>query len=588
MKFILYIMNLSDYMKAKIILSFIISFFIMTLLACFILGSKEGFFLPEYVFWILFVPLVSIITYQILTLDFNSSKNKYALLIIIEILLLSFLIRLIFYSPSENVLFGYDGYNELFSMLQIKDNNWNPFLVEGYPSAYPLFYIYASIWSQITLLNLSNTVKMIPYALYFLAPIMVYLIGKLRYSTRTGLLALFGISLLYMSVLFHSIFHREVLAFPLMLIVLYLYFKLLKSKDMHITFSILIISLSGVVVLIHHLTSFIMLVFFVIMFIVELFTSHVRKHQKLADFIKMERTSLTLVLLLFTLIFGYWVYLQYTPLKLIAQILEESHITESGRSIVTYGLLRLKLIFWGEIIFAGIFTVLSALGLISLFLLKKIKSNDIAIFIFSIFMGVLMFVTVSGRLIPSEALGLGSRFEVFVYIGLILLSGCFSSFLIKYGSNNLLDAFRNFSTRLTSFLMKLRVNTFLGVLKKAIPIIFILFILLNMYRIPPYLYSDHELSADDSRLMITQQEIFAAFWLGLGRGDVISDRSVNGALSLSQYYRSINASYGVINRKKYSYVLDTKVFESKIKGNITSDSNLIYGNGLSEIFLVNK
>ena len=214
------------------------------------------------------------------------------------------------------------------------------------------------------------------------------------------------------------------------------------------------------------------------------------------------------------MLFGYWVYLKYSPLEAFGLIIKESAITDPGAGISIPSSLRFTLLYYSEIMFSIIFGIISIIALI--IMKTKRKASDVSLFLFSGFMGILMVITLFGALLKSESMGLGSRLQTFVYIGLFLLSGYFfaetSNYKLQFNK-------RNIKNRLI----------------KILPILLIIFLMLNIYRIPPYLYSDYQFSSTEPRSVISGQEFTALIWLGVSGDKLISDKNLRGAIKYSQY-----------------------------------------------------
>ncbi len=525
----------------------IISFLLIALLGFYIANFREGNYLPVWIFWFCTITIFSLIVYQISKIKIKNQYSDYHIHILLQILMTAFLMRMLFISTG-NALAGYDAYNEFVTLSKVNNMGyWNPNEIGGYGAAYPILYMFGIIWSQIIDVNMFTTAKWMPISFFFVAPLFIYLIGNLKYSKRAALLASFGFAFLYISLFFHTTLQRETVAFPIFLLTIYLYYRGTIQKENGISYISLAILTAIVCVLSHHLTSFLLLIFFITYTIIDKFAPS----EELT--LKKEHTSIVFTVLLFALTFGYWVYLKYTPIEFLTLVIKESTITmpEGGAIIPTT--LRYKILYYGEIIFAILFALLSTWALV--LRNKERVSSDIALFIYSGITGLIMVLTLQGRILPHEGMGLGSRFQSFVYIGIFILSGyTVSEFLRKYNRQ----------------------------LKRLILIIFVAYALLSIYRIPPYLYSEkNEFVHGEARPLITEEEVSAVTWVRAG--NAVADISLRGAFQLNELPESkYTTEYSDI-----VYLIHSHIVPFSTNKYITNSSLRIYDNGLVEIYYCN-
>lgn len=536
-----------------------ISFTLISILAIYIANYREGNYFAVWIFWLCLIMVILLIFYQAL-LSNNQSKHSH-LFVILQILMLSFLIRILFISRGDT-LAGYDAYNEVLTLYNINSlNRWEINQINGYGATYPILYFFGIIWSQILGVNLLMAAKWMPISFFFISPLFIYLIGSLKYSKMAGLFAFIGFSFLYISLFFHTTFQRETIALPMMLMTIYLYYKKINLNSSKVIYTLLAISTSVVCIFSHHLTPFILLLFFAFLYLTD-FLVDIKKYLKINCIsrytIRKENISLTFLILFFTIILGYWIYLKYTPLNFIALILNESAINNPGTGASISNILRIKLLLVGEILFAILFASISIYGL--LLMNTERKSTDIAILLYSLFVGILMVLTLSGHLIRSEGMGLGSRFQTFVYIGFFVLSS------------------NTFSNSL---------NKNMNYLKKILTLILILFVVFNVYRIPPYLYSEQNIPPGEVYSLISSEEFAAAKFLGLGRDEVISSDTLNGALQYSKYFggngKVKNLNIYELNSREY--VIHSNIIPYQTHNYIYNKIKL-YDNGISSIYCI--
>lgn len=550
----------------KKFISAIIAFFLISLLSLYIANFREGNYFPVWIFWFCLIAIFFLIVYQIAKIE--KQISNYYIFILLQILMTAFLVRMLFISTG-NALAGNDAYNELVLLLKVNNMGyWNPYDIGGYSIAYPILYIFGIIWSQIIGVNLFTTAKWMPISLFFVAPLFIYLICNLKYSKKAALLASFGFAFLYISLFFHTTFVKEVIALPLFLITIYTYYASI-PKGKRIGYLLIAFLFSACCVLAHYLTSFILLIFFTTFLIIDRFASSKKdikeKSVRISRYLTVNKefVSTTFVMFLFTFLLGYWVYLRYTPLQTplqtFALIYKELATNKPRAGMILPNILRYKILWWGEIVFAILFGFLSIFGVF----LKKEKRNssDVTLSLFSGLMGIIMVLTLFGRVISGEGMGLGSRFQTFVYIGLFILSG--------HTAHNILKMYR-------------------GKLKNALPlmmlIIFVAFALLSIYRIPPYLYSEKiEFNPEETRSLITEDELTAINWLGT--------RNVKLDASLASVVFRLNKTqdnkYGV-ECSKITYIIHTYIAPFSTNKYILENGSSFkfYNNGLVDIYFI--
>ena len=212
----------------------IISFLLISILSIYIMGFRINFYLPVWVFWLCILGIFPLITFQIIKIQYFLSKQY--ILIIIQILLTATLIRLLFISP-ENVLIGYDSYNELISLSQFDNlGYWNADAIKGSTANYPIIYVFGMLISKLLNISLIATVKWFPLSIFYIGSLVMYLIGNLKYSKKAGLLAMLGFSFIYISLFFHSAFQRETIAVIIMLLSFYTYLEFVYQKRKNIKY----------------------------------------------------------------------------------------------------------------------------------------------------------------------------------------------------------------------------------------------------------------------------------------------------------------------------------------------------------------
>ena len=519
--------------------------------------SRAGEYPPLWVFWVMIFLTFSLIVYQI-TLSKNLRVHQ-VLLFFLQITVMALLFRIQFIS-GENVLAGYDANNEYVALYQIaNEGRWSPETSSIVGSSYPLLYIFGLEWSQILNVDLFSTAKWLPISIFYIAPLFLYLIARLKYGSMTGLFAIFGFSFLYISLVFHSILQRETMAIPLFLMAIYFYLKATsQDSGRHALLSLSVFAVIACV-LAHHMTSFILLIFFIILFssnrLILIFRG-VRNDRSISEARREERTSGHFIFFIAATIFGYWIFLKNSPLDFFGLIFREAAIFQPGIGAIFPSSLRMSILLTGEILFAIIFATISFIAVI--LRRKNMKTSDLAFLLFSGFMGLAMILTISGGLLQWEGMGLGSRFQTYVYIGLLLLSGYTAYFVLSRYKN------RKF-------------------LKRVIPLVLITFVIFNIYRIPPYLYSETDAQPGDVRILVTEAEQIAVLWLGINNRDTVQLGDPSNAFSFPLTKLVID-KHGIEN-PRIGYLIQSEFSTNLLDPSNDMSYQKIFSNGDASIFV---
>lgn len=399
-----------------------------------------------------------IIGMQILFLDYG--HNKYAILL--QIILFSWVIRTIFI-PNIG-FFGQDSYREMEVVKVLIENGWS--LESNVPAnyqyqySYPILYVLIIITSQITGVNIDSIARWLPLIYSTFSLLFIYLLTTHIYehSPKSSLLTVFGASMLYQYIMFHTLPIRESISFVFFTATIYTF---IKGKKSNVKLTVIALFFSLMITLSHHLTSF-LIIFFWLLYVC------INKLLKLLEELKFKKLyfhsdNIGYYFLSYTivLIFGYWLSLRYSPMNIIVYAFEESAYKLPGHGMIVPNNLRYIILVNGEYIFALIFTVIS---IYSIMLNKKRTSFDLALFLWAVFMGMMAVLTLKGMVLRSESVAFASRFQTFGYMALFILSG----YIISLKNQN---------------------DTKLGAKEIAIVSLYIIFVLFNIYRISADLYT---------------------------------------------------------------------------------------------------
>jgi len=440
-----------------------------------------------------------------------------------------------------------------------------------------MIHFLATIFSDISGMKLLDVARWLPLIFSISSTLILYLLAKKIFnSERVGLLTAFGFSMLYQSLMFHSLFLRESLAFVMFVAAVYLYYVAISLRRMK--YFSLALTFSLVCVFSHHLTPFLLVVFFVLVFTFEKLAETIRSGEsklsrKILLFVPPQRTYATISLSLFLSIclISYWFYVNNTPLQIIAAILREANFVSGGEA-ATISLLKNWTILYGEIAFALIFGLLFLYGV---YLRGNQRTSlDIAFIAWIILMGIFSFGFAIGRIYPQGSIAVARRFQLFAYPFLFMLSGYVAHQKLKK----------------TRFVKKLGI---------VLVFIFVMFSILQLYTIPPYLYSDYEISYEsgEGRNILLPEEYSSILWFN-GSGTVATDWPILGHALLSFHSAkpfTVDRFEGDVNKiRDYTYLIVRTVGISSIDKETLLEFdtltwiNKIYDNGVVRIYTHQK
>lgn len=525
------------------------------------------------IFWISIIVMLSLIAYQIIKLDENTNQH---LRILLQILIFVLIIRLV-YTPTTG-LFGHDPYREYAVAREILKNGWSlstvPRHLGGNEHSYPMVHFLGIISSKITGLDLFTVANWFPNFYSLPTILFIYILTFRVYnSKKAGLLASFGFGMLNSFVMFHSLFHRETIAFVMFIAAIYSYYIARRYKKQR--YPILALLFFATCILAHHLTSFFLILFFILFYAIQKMLSIIQTTKstipkRIFKSLEVEKEQFTVfdkfMLLIILCISCFIIYVGLPHSHLINVGIREflafdPFALKHELSIAIPEILRYKILLIGEITFALIFGVIS---IYAIFLRGEKRTNlDVTFLAWGALIGI-------GSLLLFQSKDFGhicmvSRYLTFAYVPLFILSGYATSQKIKE---------------------KKRIGVILLV-------IFLIFASINVYRIPPYLYTENEpnYKLGEGRAYTLPQEYSAIFWFD-GNGELATDNQIR-ALLIS--LRGINAKTNmevlrgdftniqkfnyIFLRREITYQMDEKAYT---KYN-TIPVDRIYDNGVVEI-----
>lgn len=291
------------------------------LLLSYLLSIRLGVFLPPALFWLSVAIIIGTLVFQIIRLG---ARPSFARVILVEIVVVGVLFPLIYQIPFYGMNGG-DSHMSM-SMLELTLNHgylpttpppefqYDPALVIGGES--PLLFVLSAGLSLLSSSGPFGLVKWLPSFLSGAFILMLYLfLQRIVKDDRKTLLATLLLILLSDRVTISTSFHRQNLALVLMVCVLYLYLSSRTQKQNQVQFAALsILCLIGLAFS-HHLTSAVLLLFLIV---------HLATDSVLKSFFKKKEADVTtaFVLIAFTVIFAYWVYIWTLPLTTMANFIQ--------------------------------------------------------------------------------------------------------------------------------------------------------------------------------------------------------------------------------------------------------------------------
>lgn len=484
----------------------ILSIAFIGLFAYYLFNFRFGYYLHPALFWFVCISILSLIIYQIIRLD---ALFRGDWLILLQIMLFVFLIATVFIPPIVP-FFGHDAYREYAASIELKKNGWlvlssGPFEYHSwfslYPHeiGYPALHLLGLTLSTISGLDLIVVARWIPLVFCLVANLLIYTLAlRMGHSKKAALLICLGFSVTYRHLMFHSLYVRETIGFVMFVAAIYSYYtgQVLRKK----LFQALAIVFSAVTVLSHHLTSFLLLGFFIFSMILEALLRLLNfiTHRKLfiptdlADSRQRRLRLLIILILLSSMIFIYWMFLPFSPFRITSYLIKDmvsSKIVTARKVSETLGeIASLSLRY--RIMLLGYGLLSLAFGSLAIFGLFRNRRDgsflQLPLVAWGALMGMLAGGIGFGLILRSERVSFAGRFEGFGYFALFLASG--------YAVTEILNI-----KRLTVLLA----------------LLFITYALFTLYRIPPYLYSNTKtalLQKYKVRNLLSEGEYRAVLW----------------------------------------------------------------------------
>lgn len=371
-----------------------IAFFIpaLSLLLQYLIFIRHYKYMSPFFFWLSISIIFGCILYQVLKVELtNIFKN----LILLEISLTACAFHLIYQIPYYG-LRDTDVYFDLNSLKGILLNGFirgNPEYING-TSYFPIIHLLGAQLSLLTNLCPFDVAKWLPLLMGLLLPLILYLLFFTIFKDeKISLLSTLIYIAMQNNILLGSLFIRENIAMIFFITFIYLYFS--DNSPKKVILSIIFITM---ITLSHHLTSFILIIFFIVHM---LFTNLLYPNCKnfFSKYASPRREfEINALVLVFIIPFAYWIYIAVQPLIVIDSFLRgliqsDSSVTYAQFANIGYSSimsLRGHVLYIGFYIFNIIFGFMLLYQLISS---TKKKTFEISTFtLFHMLMGLLGFL----------------------------------------------------------------------------------------------------------------------------------------------------------------------------------------------------
>ena len=358
------------------------------LLVLYLLSIRWHIYLPVTLFWVAVALMLGTITYQSLGIKLSPS---YAQVVLLQIAAACFAFHMIYQIPYYG-LRGADAYVDMASVKGILSSGF----VMGDPrhinstSYFPMIHVFGAMVSLVTSIGLFSVVKWFPSLLDIaLIPLLYLLVRRISGEEKIALLSVLLFACLQHHVLFGSLFVRQTYALVLAVCCLYLYFSARHSPYPTTNYALSIVSLMGTV-LAHHLTSFVLLIFLLVHFMIGKGSEvPFLRRAFFGSYITEEKVGVTFLLIASVAIFAYWMYVVMSPIYTLVTFVENlfgvgqwggwTYADEAGISAATIRTIR------GYIIFYGFYSFHLVFGIILLYgLLFGVKSRRLELYSFTL------------------------------------------------------------------------------------------------------------------------------------------------------------------------------------------------------------
>lgn len=491
--------TLSNYSKKQIFkvfsILYVVSIFQITK---YILQKQANIYGNNYILWFSICLIFIIILAEIL-LNYNTS------IILTEIIVTSFLLHALFIPVTG--LLGSDAQYDFHLIKLINNYGWS-LQLDSPLAAWPAHHIFINIYSEIVGISLLDAARFAPSTISVI--VLLFIFGLTRQIYKQDCVALICVSLfstLYYFIFFHSLPIRETFAFVILFITLYLY--IIGKKRNSSTMVFLAIVNIFVLIISHHFTVFMYLLFLIVFMIV----NQIPKNN-LTIFSEMtsKYDISNYVLLMIIAALTYWMFVSFYVFE---------KVIISFQNVLAFGDETITPLFTAMLIYPPLINIRTQMYsysraitflmviLILFSIIYSIVSNKKRVNIYEssilVYIGIIFAIWLATTYGLVEASIYPERFELFAWAFLLII----------------------LSPVLHKFLMGRKLYG------KIIAIVFIIsFVAMNFSHIPPYFYDiSKQPPYENGRARITYlpQEYLATDWFK-GDGLIQGDRTTEDLL----------------------------------------------------------
>ncbi len=418
--------------------SFGYAFFATQILLCNILKQLNGTYSLLHL-WTSICFAALLLLWQILTIKEENTKSY---IILFEIIFLSFMLHLMFV-PTDG-LFDSDPQFEFNLIRTIQQYGWSInldseiYMPIGGFSYWPILSFLIIGFSNVTGISLLNSARYVPSLSSIITLFFIFLITNMLYrNKRVALLATFLFSTSYIYFWNNSMLTKTSYAFVLFSITIYLYLTSIMKKSNNFRFLSVIILVT--MVLSHHFTSLISIIFLIVFTVTITISKRLPTYfQKFIE-VKTYVLNRNFIVLTFSGIIGYWIYLAISPLSTL--VFSVKNFLDTGIFLTLNppwgNLLKaesdLRILLWVNSL--RVIFVLTLLLLLYTFIFKRIrkmKGMEVGMLMFTGLMFIMYYLMQYGHIIRMIY---ADRFQIFAWLVLLpILSSILIYLYRKQGS----------------------------------------------------------------------------------------------------------------------------------------------------------
>jgi hypothetical protein len=394
------------------------------LLIVYLFSEGSQTYLPSSVFWVAIALIACTITLQILGGELSSFAVK---LILAEIAVTSLVLHLIYVVPYYG-LNGSDPYGDLVSANTILKTGFilpNGFItsnVHGYDQyfLYPMIHNLGATLSMVSGIDLFSVAKWLPSFIDLLLTPLIYLwIKGIFKEEKIALLSAVLFAFLQNHISFSASFIRETLGLILAVSCIYLYFSARRSAQPAAKYILSFVCLAGTVFA-HHLTSFLLIVFFLVHFMVTKLSDikFLKKHYFKSE-LSVDRLTAKYLLVAAITLLAFWLFAANFTLEILVSIVksvftpaqygEGSYVAATGmHSFSSIQTIRGNILYYGFYAFLAIFCLILLLRILPRKKNARVETYSFTLFLFlCLFIGFLSLYVIPGGAFPDRFLTYG-------------------------------------------------------------------------------------------------------------------------------------------------------------------------------------